>query len=59
MLRRGLSLVAFGLGALTGAVLILNLGVGAALLWGLGIIVATTIAAHLVARTSASWTAPR
>jgi uncharacterized membrane protein YoaK (UPF0700 family) len=59
MLRRGLSLLAFALGALTGALLILNVGVSAALFFGLGIIVATTIAAHRVSRTSANWVAPR
>lgn len=59
MLRRGLCLVAFSFGALSGALLIVYVGVAAALLLGLGIIVATTIAAHLASRTSASWAAPR
>jgi uncharacterized membrane protein YoaK (UPF0700 family) len=59
MLRRGLSLVAFALGALSGALLILNVGVAAALLFGLGILVAVTIGAHQVSRTPGSWTAPR
>ena len=59
MLRRGLSLLAFALGALSSALLILNVGVTAALLLGLAIIVAVAIAAHLASRTSASWAAPR
>jgi len=59
MLRRGLSLVAFAVGALSGALLILYVGTSAALLLGLAIIVATTIAAHRVSRTPASWAAPR
>ncbi len=59
LLRRGLALLAFAAGATSGTVLILNLGVVAALLFGLGIIVAVAIAAHLVSRTSASWSAPR
>jgi hypothetical protein len=59
MLRRGLSLVAFAHGALSGALLILNVGVAAALSFGLGIIVAVMIAAHRVSRGSTSWSAPR
>jgi uncharacterized membrane protein YoaK (UPF0700 family) len=59
ILRRLLSLVAFTVGALSGALLILNVGVTAALLFGLGIIIATTIAAHAVSRTSSSWTRQR
>jgi hypothetical protein len=59
MLRRGLSLLAFALGALSGALLVLYVSVAAALGLGLAIIVATTIAADRVSRTSESWTAPR
>lgn len=59
MVRRGLSLVAFTVGALSGALLILNVGVAAALSLGLAIIIATTIAAQRVSRTSTSWSAPR
>jgi hypothetical protein len=59
MLRRCLSLVAFALGALSGALLILNVGVSAALLFGLGIIIAMTIAAQRVSHSSAGWAAPR
>ena len=55
MLRRGMALVAFAIGALSGALLILNVGVAAALSFGLGIIIAVAIAAHLVSRSSSSW----
>jgi len=59
MLRRALSLVAFVVGALSGALLILYVGVAAALSFGLAIIIGATIAAHRVSGTSASWAAPR
>jgi uncharacterized membrane protein YoaK (UPF0700 family) len=59
MLRRGLCLLAFGLGGLSGGLLIVYGGVAAALAWGLAIIVGTTIAAHLASRSSADWAAPR
>jgi uncharacterized membrane protein YoaK (UPF0700 family) len=58
MLRRGLSLLAFAAGALSGALLILNIGVAAALLFGLAIISAVMIAAHRASRTSTSWSTP-
>lgn len=58
-LRRGLALVAFAIGALSGALLVLHVGVAAALSFGLAIILAVAIAAHLVSRTSTSWSAPR
>jgi hypothetical protein len=59
MWRRGLTLVAFAVGALSGALLILNVGLVAVLLFGYGILVAVAISAHLVSRTSTSWSAPR
>jgi uncharacterized membrane protein YoaK (UPF0700 family) len=59
VLRRGLTLIAFAVGALSSALLVLNVGLGAALGFGLAIIVAVAIAAHLVSRTEAAWTAPR
>jgi uncharacterized membrane protein YoaK (UPF0700 family) len=59
VLRRGLALVAFAVGAMSGAFLIRYAGVAAALSFGLGIILAATVAAHLVSRTSTSWSAPR
>ncbi len=58
MLRRGLSLVAFAVGALSGALLILHVGVTAALSFGLAIIIAAMIAAHRVSRTTTNWSAP-
>ncbi len=57
MLRRGLSLIAFAVGALSGALLILGVGVVAALLLGLVIIISVAIAAHRISRSSARWTA--
>jgi uncharacterized membrane protein YoaK (UPF0700 family) len=59
ILRRVLSLVAFAVGALSGALLILNVGIVAALLSSLAIIVAVTIIAYVVSRTSTSWSAQR
>jgi uncharacterized membrane protein YoaK (UPF0700 family) len=59
ILRRVLSLVAFAVGALSGALLILNVGLVAALLFGLGILIAVAIAAHAVSRTTTSWSAER
>lgn len=59
MLRRGLALVAFTVGAVSGALLVLHVGVAASLSFGLAIIVAVAIAAHVVSRTTASWSAPR
>jgi uncharacterized membrane protein YoaK (UPF0700 family) len=59
MLRRGLSLLAFALGALSGALLVLYVSVAAALGLGLAIIVATSIAAERVSRATAGWAAPR
>jgi hypothetical protein len=44
---------------LFGALLILYVGIAAALSFGLGIIIASLIAAHLVSQTSTSWSAPR
>jgi Protein of unknown function (DUF1275) len=59
MLRRGLALVAFSFGALTGALLILHVGVAAAVSVGLAIISGCLIAAHRTSRTTTSWSAPR
>jgi uncharacterized membrane protein YoaK (UPF0700 family) len=59
MLRRGLALVAFSFGALSGALLILYVSVPAAVAVGVGIIIACLIAAHRASRVSASWAAPR
>ncbi len=59
MLRRGLTILAFAVGALSSALLILNVGLVAALALGLTIIVSVAIAAHAVSKTSAGWSAPR
>jgi uncharacterized membrane protein YoaK (UPF0700 family) len=59
MLRRGMSLICFAVGALTGALLILNVGIGASLGFGLAIIGSVAIAAHLASHSEAEWTAPR
>ena len=59
VLRRLLSLVAFALGALSSALLILYVSVVAALLLGWAIILGVAIAAHLVSGTETGWSAPR
>jgi uncharacterized membrane protein YoaK (UPF0700 family) len=59
MLRRWLAFLAFALGVLAGALLVLYVSVVAALAFGLGIIVATAIAAHVLSDTEDSWSAPR
>jgi uncharacterized membrane protein YoaK (UPF0700 family) len=59
VLRRPLALVAFAVGALCGALLALHVGTAAALLFGLAIIIGTTIAAHLVSRAPSDWSAPQ
>lgn len=59
LLRRGLALVAFAVGALSGGLLVLHLGTSAALLFGLAIIVGCVIAAHVVSREAGEWAAPR
>ena len=58
MLRRGLAVVAFAVGVLSGALLVLYVSVGAALSLGLGLIIVVATAAHLVSRREASWSAP-
>lgn len=59
VLRRGLALVAFAVGAMSGALLIRLVGLAAALAFGLGIILAVGVAAHVVSQSPASWSAPR
>jgi len=59
MMRRGLAFVAFAMGVLAGALLVLYVSVVAALAFGLGIIVVTAIAAHVVSDTEEGWSAPR
>ena len=59
VLRRGLALVAFAVGAMSGALLVLYVSLVAALLFGLGIILATGVVAQLVSDSSAQWSVPR
>lgn len=58
MLRRGLAVLAFVVGGALGALLIINVGAGAALALGLAIIIAVGAGAHFVSRSDAGWTAP-
>jgi uncharacterized membrane protein YoaK (UPF0700 family) len=58
VLRRALSLLAFAVGVLIGALFVIYVSLTAALAFGLGIIFFVTIAAHWVSRSEASWSAP-
>jgi uncharacterized membrane protein YoaK (UPF0700 family) len=58
VLRRALAIAAFAVGVLSGALLALYVTVGAALSLGLGLIVVTAIAAHVVSREEVSWSQP-
>jgi uncharacterized membrane protein YoaK (UPF0700 family) len=58
-LRRALALVAFAVGVVAGGLLIRLLSVGAALVFGLLIIVAVGLSSHLVSRTAPPWSTPR
>ena len=59
VLRRGLALVAFAVGVVAGGLLIRLVAVGAALLFGLLIILAVGVSTHLVSRRPAPWAAPK
>jgi uncharacterized membrane protein YoaK (UPF0700 family) len=59
LLRRGLAVLAFVIGAVSAALLILHVGVAVALSLGLLIILSVAVAAHLTSRSAASWSAPR
>jgi uncharacterized membrane protein YoaK (UPF0700 family) len=58
MMRRGVAVLAFAVGAIGGAVLVLNLGLTASLAVGLTIIIGVAIAAHRASFASGDWTAP-
>jgi uncharacterized membrane protein YoaK (UPF0700 family) len=58
MLRRAMALVAFAIGAVGGALLVLNFGLTSALAAGLAIIIAVTIAAHRTSNLTGDWTTP-
>jgi uncharacterized membrane protein YoaK (UPF0700 family) len=59
MIRRAVALVAFAIGAVGGALLVLNFGLAAGLIAGMAIIVVVAIAAHRVSTASGDWTATR
>ena len=59
LLRRAMALAAFAAGVIAGGLLIRFVDLGAALAFGLAIILAVLVCSHLVSRTSAPWTAPR
>jgi uncharacterized membrane protein YoaK (UPF0700 family) len=56
--RRALAVSAMLTGALVGGLLALNVSVTAALALALGLLVCVAVGAHLLARSSAAWTAP-
>ncbi len=58
-LRRALALTAFAVGVVAGGLLIRLVSVGAALVFGLLIILAVGLSAHLVSRRPAPWSTPR
>lgn len=59
VLRRAVAVLAFAVGAVSGALLVLDVALVAALGLGLAIIVGVATAAHLASRSSEDWTAPR
>lgn len=59
LLRRELALLAFVAGVVVGGLLTAYVGPGAALAFGLAIIVAVGVGSHLVSRDEAAWSAPR
>ena len=59
VIRRALALVAFALGVVAGGLLIRLVSVGAALGFGLLIIVTVGVCTHLVSRSPAPWAGPR
>ena len=58
-LRRLMALVAFAVGVVAGGLLIRLVSIGAALGFGLLIIVVVGLSSHLVSRTPAPWSSPR
>jgi uncharacterized membrane protein YoaK (UPF0700 family) len=59
LLRRGLAVGCFAVGAVSGGLLVLNVSVTAALGLGLCVLILLAIASHRVSRSSTSWSAPR
>ena len=58
LLRRGLALVCFAIGAVSGGLLVLNVGVAVALGLGLGVLVLVGVASHRVSGSPTTWSAP-
>ena len=58
-LRRFLALLAFAVGVVAGGLLIRLVTIGAALAFGLLVIVVVGLSSHLVSRTPAPWSTPR
>lgn len=59
VLRRAIAVLAFAVGAVSGALLVLNVGLVAALGFGLAIIVGVSVAANRASRSCDDWTASR
>jgi uncharacterized membrane protein YoaK (UPF0700 family) len=59
LLRRGLAVVCFAVGAVSGGLLVLNVSLAVALGLGLCILVFVAIASHRVSGSRTSWSAPR
>lgn len=59
LVRRGLALLAFVLGVIAGGALTAFLAPGAALAFGLAIILAVGVSSHIVSHDEAGWSAPR
>jgi hypothetical protein len=59
MVRRAVAVLAFVVGALSSALLVLQVALAAALALGLAIIVGVAIAAHMVSASTGNWAAPR
>lgn len=59
LIRRGLALLAFVVGVLAGGTLAAYVAPGAALAFGLAIIIAVGLGSHRVSRDEAGWSAPR
>jgi uncharacterized membrane protein YoaK (UPF0700 family) len=59
LLRRGLAIAGFVVGVVSGGLLVLNVGLTAALVLGLCILVLVAIASHRVSGSPTSWSAPR
>jgi uncharacterized membrane protein YoaK (UPF0700 family) len=59
VLRRGVAVLAFTVGAISGGLLVRLVSVTAALALGLAIIVSVAVAAHRLSRSDAAWSVPK